>query len=196
MVTQVLATGERLKKDYDKISKSAKVGFEAENFRRLVDHREVWPYLCHDAADALASTNPQPELLGADVEKILAIAPEKRRLVELVRLDGKYTYLADQGSRRIDVTMHVRLSHDRANKFLNGSVAQWLRDNAERPGVPYRVLTETISCNPGDMQTILVTETGEQEKATGKPPKRSSGAGAFGGGSAPGRGRTSSSTRP
>ncbi|MCH7567733.1 MAG: hypothetical protein IH787_08780, partial [Nitrospirae bacterium] len=87
--------------------------------------------------------------------------PKPRRLVRLVDLAGEYTYDSSDNSRRIAVTMDVELSHDRPIRFLNNTIAAWLHDNAERPGVPYRIIAATIACNPGEMQTVSVTATGD-----------------------------------
>ncbi len=142
-----------------------------------MDYRDVWPHLVNDVAHALASTDPQPELLGREVEKILAVEPEQRRLVELRYLGGRYTYDPEAKSRRIAVTMEVQLSHDRPFDFLNETVGQWLRDHAERPDVPYRILEDTISWNRGREQTITVSETGEEEAGGAPRPSAPGGAG-------------------
>ncbi len=169
VVARVLSTGDRLKREYDELQMTADVGFAAENFRRLVDYRDIWPYLVHDAADALASTKPQADLLGGDLDKIRAIKPQERRLVRLRHLDGNYTFDAAAKTRTIHVTMRVELSHDRPIEFLNDTVAQWLRDNAERPDVPYRIISASVRCNPDLLEIVRVTDKGEQLIGGGKP---------------------------
>jgi len=171
VVTQALATGGKLKREYEQLTGKSRVGHTAENLRRFMDNRRVWPYLMHDAADALAATNAQPDLLGADVMKIKSVPPATRRLVELSHLDGAYDYQADTKSAR-------------PIEFLNDTVGEWLRQNAEREGVPYRILADTISYNPTQWQTWRVTETGEQQESG---TSRSSSKGR--GGSAPPSGR-------
>jgi type IV pilus assembly protein PilM len=164
-VTQVLANGGKLRREYEQLAGKSRVGHTAENLRRFMDNRRVWPYLMHDAAQALASTDPQPELLGDSAAQIKAVPPEERRLVQLSHLDGVYDYQADANSRRILVRMDVRLSHDRHIEFLNRTVGRWLRENAERQGVPYRILPDTISYNPSEIQTWRVADTGDQVEA-------------------------------
>ena len=183
VVGQVLGTATKLKKEFDRISGTNTVGYEAENYRRLVDYRNIWPFLINDAADALAATDPQPDLLSAEVEKIKSINPDQRRLVQLEQLDGEYRYDPDKKSRRITVTMQVRLSHDNPIDFLNKTVAEWIRTNAERPGVPYRILDDldnAVSVNPNQLETIQVTDAGEQkvgdpQRRSGQRPPRASG---------------------
>ncbi|MHC4773717.1 MAG: type IV pilus assembly protein PilM [Planctomycetota bacterium] len=175
-VTQVLAHGGKLQREYEQLTGKSRVGHTSENLRRFMDNRRVWPYLMHDAAEALASTDPQPELLGDNVVQIKAVPPQERRLVQLSHLDGIYDYQTDTNSRRILVRMDVRLSHEQPIEFLNGTVGKWLRDNAEREGVPYRILADTISYNPGDNQTWRVEETGDQvETGTARPTGRQGG---------------------
>jgi type IV pilus assembly protein PilM len=182
-VAEVMALGQQLKRDYEKISSESNVGYATENFRRLVDYRSVWPNMIYDSAQAIASTDPQPGLLSGDLKKIKAIPPKQRRLVRLVDLAGVYSYEASNKSRRIAVRMEVELSHDRPIEFLNNTIAAWLRDNAERPGVPYRIIDASISCNPAEKQTIRVTATGEQmigRSGGGQAPPRRSGFGGSG----------------
>ena len=161
-VAEVMALGQQLKRDYEKISSESNIGYATENFRRLVDYRSVWPNLIYDSAQAIASVDPQPDLLSGDLKKIMAIPPKQRRLVRLVDLTGVYSYDSANKSRRIAVRMDVELSRDRPIEFLNNTIAAWLRDNAERPGVPYRIIDASISCNPAEKRTIRVTATGEQ----------------------------------
>ncbi len=180
-VANVLALGQKLKRDYDQVLADSRVGFAAENFRRLVDYREVWPHLIDDAAEALASAGPQPDLLGRKIDPIMKIPPQERKLVQLQDLSGAYVFEPNSRSRRIAVTMNVQLSHDRPIEFLTGTVAAWLRENAEREGVPYRILPKSISCNPGAEQTVLVTGSGEQASGRSAPDGQRPPPGPFGG---------------
>jgi len=176
-VAEVMALGQQLRRDYEKISSESNVGYATENFRRLVDYRSVWPNMIYDSAQAVASSEPQPDLLSGDLEKVKAIPPKQRRLVRLVDIAGVYSYDPSDKSRRIAVRMDVELSHDRPIAFLNNTIAAWLHDNAERPGVPYRIVDASISCNPGEMLTVRVTPAGEQRSGAGgggnAPPPRS-----------------------
>ena len=161
VVREVLAVGNELRQRFEDAKADAEVGFEAENVRRLLDYRNVWPHLVHDAAEALAAAGPQPELLGDSVMQILSIPAGERRLVQLEELRGAYLPPVEESqSRRIAVTMDVQLSHENPIEFLNRTTAQWLRDNAERPGVPYRITA--VSCNPQRLRTVKVTEAGEE----------------------------------
>ena len=172
VVNQVLQTGDQLKRQYTDLSAKANVGFTAENMRRLTDYRRLWPHVMHDAANALSSSDPQPELLTGKPEKIRAIDPKQRRLVELDHLDGQYVFDPQAKTRRIAIRMDVELTHDRPVPFLNNSVGAWLRDNADRPGVPYRIIAETISFNGDQLGTFVTTESGlEQTAGSGRPPR-------------------------
>jgi type IV pilus assembly protein PilM len=175
-VTSVLADGSRLKREYEQLSSKSRVGHTAENFRRFMDDRRVWPYLIHDVGEALASTDPQPELLRDSEVAINSIPPEQRRLVQMVHLDGDYSFDPQAKSRRIRVNLDVRLSREQPVEFLNGTVGEWLRKNAERPGVPYRILAESISYNPKQVEDWRVTEAGEEldSGSASRPPARGS----------------------
>ena len=180
VVEEVLSVGGELKRKFDEVKQSAEVGYQAQNMRRLLEYRNVWPYLVTDAAEALASTDPQAVLLGDNVVAILAMPPGERRLVQLTYLGGQYVPPeGEPASRRITVRMDVELSHEDPDEFLNNTVVKWLRDNADRPGVPYRILNPSL--NPALRTTVEVTEEGEvASKPSGgraPDPRRSGGIG-------------------
>jgi hypothetical protein len=176
-----------------------------------MDYRRVWPYLVCDAAAALASAEPQPELLSGDVEAILQIDPKQRKLVRLDMLEGAYIPPADaKGARRIAITLDVELSHDDPTEFLNSTVADWLRKNAEPTGAranyPYKIISATVQTNPDRMMTqrvgggeggALVAKNapppgarppGPRPPPAAPPPPRGGGAPAGGAGSGMGAG--------
>ncbi len=169
VVSQVLATSKEYKERNEALGKeAAKIGYSAENLRRLTDYRRVWPYLMDDAAAALAATGSQDELLSGEVEKIKSVPPKVRRLVELEKLGGDYLPPATpQDHRRIQVTMDVQLSHDKPVEFLTETVSKWLREHAEREGWPYRIIDKSISVNPNLIETYVVTAAGEQRAGSG-----------------------------
>jgi type IV pilus assembly protein PilM len=148
-VSNVLTRATQLRQNYEELKAKSDIGASATNMINLLDHRDVWPHLIHDSANALASTKPQPELLSSNPELIFGIDPKQRRLVQLNALAGEYLPPEDaQGKRRIRVRMDVELSHENPVEFLNTTVAAWLRDNAEptgpRANVPYRILPDTL----------------------------------------------------
>ncbi len=132
----------------------------------MTEYRRVWPYLVNDSAAAIAETKPQSELIGDDLEKILQIEPKDRRLVQLQKLEGAYVPPASGvNPRRILVTLDLELSHDNPIEFLNDTVVQWLRQNAEptgdRANHPYRIIPASITTNQEKLATITVSEGGE-----------------------------------
>ncbi|MHC5114697.1 MAG: type IV pilus assembly protein PilM [Planctomycetota bacterium] len=175
VVATTLNRGQQLRDEFKQVQ--ADIGFTAENMRRLVDYRTIWPNIVSDATESLASTNPQPVLLEADVKKILEVKPKDRNLVQLEQLSG--VYLAPESAqqpRRIAVTMNVELSHANPIKFLNDNVAKWLRDHAEPEGdradVPYRIVVDSISCNPAMLTPLTVTGDGSVEGGDPTAPGR------------------------
>lgn len=163
LVSDVISQGNRYKKEYQEIEAGAAIGYTAENYRRLLADRELWPQLLADSVAAVAAANPQPQLLTGTPEQVQAIDPGERRLVVVEKLDGAYEF--KDGKRRFTVTMDVMFSHAEKTKFLNDTVGEWLRANAERPDVPYKIVKDSISLNPAKLSTI--TATGEGEKPAG-----------------------------
>jgi type IV pilus assembly protein PilM len=186
-VTRALNTAQGIKRDYEQARSDAAVGYRAKNVLQLTDHRNVWPHLVADVAAALHSTDPQPELLGSDIEAIEAIDPADRRLVRLRDLSGQYAFDPQATTRRIAVTVDVEVSRADPITFLTGTVAQWLRNNAEptgpRAGVPYRIVPGSISCNPTMLAEVKVDADGRAQgdqqvrrpSAPRQPPRRGGG---------------------
>ena len=146
-------------------------GFTAENFRRLVDDREVWPHLIRDVFSSLNSAGPQATLFSGDSNAIAAVAPEDRRWVLLEDLSADYA--SENGTRRFSVSMEVEFSHQGRQDFLNDTVCAWLRDTAaeDRPDVPYRIVPGSVSLNIDR----LVTETVGEDRKPADPGRRADG---------------------
>ena len=158
----VVNQGKKHKSKLDELSRSNNLGFTATNLERLLDDREIWPHLMHDAVSSVASAGAQPALLSSDLEKIKEIPVGSRRLAMLEDLKGNYS--VDGKDRFIDVEMQVAFSNSDVRGFLNDTVANWLRGNAEREGVPYVIVVDSIDINPRDLQKVTVSESGEAKR--------------------------------
>ena len=187
IVQSALNKAKQAKSSLDEIQQSGRYGFTAENMRRLVDYREVWPHLVRDVHDALKSAGPQPALVAGDLAAITAIAPEDRRWVMLEDLGAKYSN--QQGTRRIAVTMAVEFSHRDPQDFLNTTVCEWLRKAAreDRSGVPYKIVESTVSLNVDRLVTLTAGQASgaaaDAGAATGtRPADRDQGGDDFVGG--------------
>lgn len=126
----------------------------------------------------LASARPQPELLSGNPDEIASIPPAERRLLELKSLD--YTFVAPRGEQtmpQLRLRMRVESSNKLSVALVNKSVIQWLGKNAERPGVPYRILRDLPENQP---KTVRIDAM--------KTPPAEGTAGQSTGGRGPGRG--------
>ncbi len=184
-VDNVIQRGTQLRNQYEAARSTSDIGATATNMLSLLDYRKVWPYLLDDTANALASTKPQPELLGDKPELILGIDPKQRQLVQLQELTGRYAAAgAEAKGRRIEVTLEVELSHDRPIDFLNEHVATWLRENGEpagaRASVPYRI--KDVRIQGQSLQTIDVKADGEKAESSVAPQIPVEANSGFGGG--------------
>lgn len=184
IVQSTVQKGKNLANQFqDIVSRHNQIGYKAENMRRLLDFRTVWPFVVNDVAAALASTNPQSELLSSDLESIKTVRPGERRLVELLHLNGAYEFVPrenEQGQRFIDVRMRVLLTHDGPVPFLNSTVEKWLRENAEptgdRANVPYRIVTNgerRININADTMISATTPAAHEEEVRRGSSRQES-----------------------
>lgn len=176
-VESTISQGKAFKAQYDELSGAGANGGAAQNMLSLVDYRNVWPHLVNDVYTALAAANPQPALVGGNLDDIKAIPVAERRLVTLDELGSAYVAPGADGKPRIRVSMKVSLSHADPGVFLNKekSVAGWLRANADRPNVPYVIVADSIKI-PDDWTEI------EFGKGARQKPDAPAG-GAAGGGS-------------
>ena len=184
-VDSVSRLAKKLTGEVDQISAAANIGFTSTNLERMLDDREVWPFLVTDAMNAVASAGPQPELLGSDLKKIKALKPGERNLILLEEFSAVYTPTAD--GRFLDVEMQVAFSNDDERAFLNDTIGVFIDGLAKegvRDGVPYVVIPGSFSANPGDLQIVKVSKDGTNEISGGrssrpsgkpKPPGRNSG---------------------
>ncbi len=180
-----LQLGKSKKNALNQIASGSSLGFAATNLERLLDDREIWPHLVHDAVNSVASAGPEPVMLGSDLERIKKVPVGRRRLAMLEDLSGNY--VVDGSDRFIEVEMEIAFSNEDTRKFLNDTVAVWLRQNAVREGGPYEIVTDSISTNQSDLRMVKVTADGEQRdarKSTGsdRGQGRAGGSGAGGGG--------------
>ena len=154
-VESTISQGKAFKAQFEELSGAGANGGAAQNMLSLVDYRNVWPHLVNDVYTALAAANPQPALLGGNVDEIKAIPVAERRLVTLDELGSAYVVPGADGKRRIRVSMKVSLSHADPGVFLNKekSVAGWLRANADRADVPYVIVADSIKI-PDDWTEI------------------------------------------
>ena len=183
-VDSVSRLAKKLTGEVDQISAAANIGFTSTNLERMLDDREVWPFLVTDAMNAVASAGPQPELLGSDLKKIKALKPGERNLILLEQFSAVYTPTAD--GRFLDVEMQVAFSNDDERAFLNDTIGVFIDGLAKegvRDGVPYVIIPGSFSANPGDLQIVKVTKDGKNEISGGsssrpsgkpKPPGRNS----------------------
>ena len=186
-VENVVNQAKKYVNDFNGLQTQSNVGFTAENMRRLVDYRIIWPHLVSDVNTALASAKPQPALLGTDIESLAKIPPPERNLVLLNDLSGVYVPPAEANApRTINVTLALELSHNDPVQFLSGSVATWLRQNGDRPDAPYRITNVDVLASA--VETVTVSESGEL--------KSQGGAGSGPGSVPPPRGRAGDGPKP
>ncbi|MEL7072565.1 MAG: type IV pilus assembly protein PilM [Planctomycetota bacterium] len=158
-----------LQSQFDAAKGNAQSSAAADNIRGLLEDREVWNWLVRDVHSALDSSNPQRELLRASAGD-LSIDPGERRLVRLRHMSGVYS----GESKRVAVTMHVEVTHDGPNDFLNRTVAAWLRQQAEEEleGRPYTIVADSVQLNATSRTQANVEADGT---VTGDPGNSSAG---------------------
>ncbi len=167
-VASTVAIAKKWKSQFEELQASSDLGASAANMTQLLDYRRVWPQLTHDAAAALASTNPQEQLTSDEIEEAASVPASQRRLVRMQGLDGQYVYNPESKNRRIQVTLNVELSRDKPIEFLHNTVGSWLREmsDQDRADVPYRIIGDSITITPRT-QTVWKVDADGNAVATG-----------------------------
>lgn len=153
---------------------AADVGATATNMLTLVNDREIWPYIVHDAVNAVASGNDKA-MVGSDLKKLLAAGP--RQQTQLRDLFGTYK-VNDKGERTIEVTMEVEFMGVDKQGHLGATVCDWLDKNKDRASVPYTI--ENIQPNTALIADMKVGPDGTLSAL--KDPTDPSGSGSSSGG--------------
>jgi len=154
---------------------AADVGATATNMLALIDDREIWPYIVHDAVNAVSAGNDK-DVLGDDLSKL--VKEGARQQTSLRDLSGTYKF-NEKGERVIEVTMNVEFVGIDKQGHLGATVCAWLDQNKDRPEVPYVI--ENIQPN-----TALIADMTVGADGTLTASKEGGDAAASGGGGAAG----------
>jgi type IV pilus assembly protein PilM len=175
VVNSVSRQHQNFKQNLDGILAKATGGAFASSVVQYDDYREIWPGIISDVNSAVSS-GTDPRLLTKTPEQIKATNPAERKLVLLEDLRGVYSNegSGQQSKRFIDMAVDVTYSNSQTD-YLNVSVCKWLRDNAVREGVGYRIINDSISYNPGRIVEVTVSDDGSlDESSAGKSSGKSS----------------------
>jgi type IV pilus assembly protein PilM len=168
VVTDVLRQGETYKDEYQTLQSETNIGETVNNMVSLLDYRDIWPHVVSDAASALAAAEPAEELRDGDPEAIYNADPLRRRVIHLRELRGDYLPpTAEDGTRRIRITMSVELSDYPWDVLLNDTVGDWLREHAEPEGdradVPYRIVESSVRLDSELVDILHMSDSGQQQ---------------------------------
>lgn len=192
LVAAVTQEGDKLKKEWEEISRSVKVGFAVANMNRLLEERGLVAEIMADVGEMLASANPQPEFARGGVP---SESPEAWRIFEVKSVQmtpsfgaapaetggssrgrgrggggGGASDESSSGGPRATIDMSIVVETSNANPgFVNSTLVKWLTDNKARPGKGYRLI-------PPDPQTISRTVASEPVAQAGTPASAPSGA--------------------
>ena len=150
---------------------AADVGSTATNMLALIEDREIWPFIVHDAVHAVAAGN-DAALLSGDIAKLVAAGTRQQTLLR--DLSGVYK-VNEKGERMIEVTMNVEFVGLDKQAHLGSTVCQWLTTNSNRADVPYTI--ENVQPNTASIVDMKVSAAGTLVAAAGE----SSGGSASGG---------------
>jgi type IV pilus assembly protein PilM len=166
---RVVQQGKGLKSQLDQANGMGQTGATVTNTMRLAGQRDVWPQIVRDAFAMSLSAKPGAELAAESPAALAALDPSKIRLIAIEDLSGAYVFGEEDKSRSIDVTVKVAFANmDRtAATFLNETAGKWLRENLDRPAVPYTIDVNTIK---------LKTDENPSSTGTAAPADPSAGA--------------------
>ena len=187
---QPINTAKSIKQQFDEITKDTEIDAQAENLRKMLAYRDIWPQVVDDLSAMMANAHPQAALFGTDSDAIAAIPPEERRSITLESMTYVFKKPDDSGDSASGKAMpHIKfkLQVSTTNKggvsFVNRNLIAWLTSNSKRPDSPYVILTDTDN-KPKIQQYSKQTVTGEGDDSlppSGGGMSRSRGRGVRGG---------------
>ncbi len=133
---------------------AADVGATATNMLALIDDREVWPFLVHDAVHAVAAGNDAASV-GNDLKKLLEEGVRQQTVLR--DLAGVYK-VNEKGERTIEVTLNVEFVGIDKQGHLTATVCKWLEQNNDRADAPYTI--ENIQPNTASIVDMKVGADG------------------------------------
>jgi len=139
---------------------SADVGSLSKNVLGLLEDREVWPFILHDATTAIRAANDDA-MVGDDLSKLAAGGPRTQTVLR----DLSGVYKLDGSARTIEVTLNVEFMADDSNSHLDETVCKWLEDNAKRADAPYEIVK--VSGNNNALTAMKVGADGALASAGG-----------------------------
>ena len=128
----------------------AAVGALSKNMLELVEDREIWPFIVHDAVSAVAAGN-SPEMVGDDLAKLTVAGNRKQTILR--DLSGTYT-VTPSGDRTIALTLDVEFMGQDEASHLGETVCEWLRANATRNDAPYEIIEIEPNSNSITSMTV------------------------------------------
>jgi type IV pilus assembly protein PilM len=194
VIDRAVNYAKRLDNEKRDIAEANQIGAKGANTLGLVNGVTVWPHIVSDLNAALASANPQPELVAGTPDGFESVPVGQRRLLWFKSLETEYIRPATGGDTGfsgrgvpdepdpdalnnqeplIQCRMVVRTTHDDRQAFVNDTVVAWLRANAIRADVPYII---DIDRQPPNISIAVIppSEAGESSAtrpSTGRQPR-------------------------
>ena len=89
-VRPIVNMAQRQQSEWSEIQQNSDPRQFIKNVRRTLDHRNIWPLLVEDISQATLALQPQPELLGSDHDKAIAIDRRDRRRIYVESVTAQY----------------------------------------------------------------------------------------------------------
>ena len=168
VVKKVMAQANDFAQDFSVVQNEKDPGRQINNLRRLLDYRGLWPRMIEDVTLAAASTRPQPGSLTASYSKLDAATFERERQdwnrLYIDSIDAKYVpmpkakdgqapdlkaryrveqfWTGDEAAPQWVMTVKGTTPNKNAASLLSRTFIQWLKDHADRPDHPYKIVVD------------------------------------------------------
>lgn len=148
-VDAIIRTANEYKSQFEEVTQQTQITAKAQNLSDLLQNRDIWPHIIEDVHSILGSAQPNPVMLTGTPEEIAALRPEERRVLQLISLDPMYIKPQEASDKpRLRLTMVIETPHSAGATFINQTAIQWLTSNADRPDLPYRIITGDRELEP------------------------------------------------
>ncbi len=130
------------------------IGFRAINSQRLLEDREIWPFILHDVAGAIDDATEDAYQGPAWTKELGEKPASQREQVELLALSGSYGVAG--GKRTVEVTMSLEFATANPQSFIDNTIVDYLKDaqRAANPKAPYKIVA--VKYDSGKNESFVV----------------------------------------
>ncbi|HYF14662.1 MAG TPA: type IV pilus assembly protein PilM [Phycisphaerales bacterium] len=162
------------------VTNAGEPDMRAANIASLVQGRDLYPSIMRDVQAIFAAADARLATWGRTIQAPggaeVAMPPAPALDLDSIQTEYYPPVTPESGGQSplpadlaqypaIEVVVQVNTNVPEPRRFLEDTVARWLRENGKRPGVPYQIVF-------AERETVFRSDAGETTSGTGQAPPR------------------------